>query len=48
MEEFFNKNDKVRQCQIVIDWLEMINSEDILDNFYNKVGFFTDKTSTMW
>ncbi|KAF6025817.1 NUP107 [Bugula neritina] len=48
MEQFFESNDKVRKCQIVVDWLETINSEDVLENFYNKVDFYTGKIGTMW
>ena len=48
MEQFFSQNEKVRRCQIVIDWLETCNREDVLDGFYNKVQYFTENTSAMW
>ncbi|XP_067945388.1 nuclear pore complex protein Nup107-like [Watersipora subatra] len=48
MEQFFSDNEKVRRCQIVVDWLEMMNSEDVLDDFYNKVQYFSEKSSVMW
>lgn len=48
MEKFFTDNEKVRRSQIVIDWLETINSEDILDNYSEKVDFFAEKQGAMW
>jgi len=48
MEQFFKSNDEVRKCQIVVDWLETINSEDVLENSYNKVDYYTGKIGTMW
>lgn len=48
MERFFNENDKVRRCQVVVDWLETMYAEDELENLYHNVNFFTDKTTTMW
>lgn len=48
MERFYNENDKVRRCQVVIDWLETMYAEDELENLYHNVDFFTDKTSAMW
>jgi len=48
MSQLFSSNDKVRRSQIIIDWLESIAAEDTLPDFYDKVDYFTDKTSTMW
>lgn len=33
--------------QLVVDWLEK-NSEDDLEDFYERVEFFTDNTGTWW
>lgn len=48
MERFYSDNEKVRRCQIAIDWLETINSADVLDSVYEKAKFFTDKNPVMW
>lgn len=42
VDRLFETDAEVRQVQIVIDWLEAIEKEK-MDNFYEKVEFFTDK-----
>ena len=39
----YEQEAAVRQAQLVVDWLEK-NAEEELDDYYEKVEFFTDQS----
>ena len=43
----YEQEAAVRQAQLVIDWLEK-NSEEQLEDYYEKVEFFTDQSGSWY
>ena len=43
----YEREAAVRQAQLVIDWLEK-NSEEQLEDYYEKVEFFTDQSGSWY
>ena len=41
----YEREPAVRQAQLVIDWLEK-NAEEELEDYYEKVEFFTDQSGS--
>ncbi|GFR16748.1 nuclear pore complex protein Nup107 [Trichonephila clavata] len=47
VDNMYNRNSYVRQCQLIVDWLEKNAEEDVQHTFFDKFQYFADKCMSL-
>ncbi|GIY30246.1 nuclear pore complex protein Nup107 [Caerostris extrusa] len=47
VDNLYKRNSYIRQCQLIVDWLEKNAEEDFQEIFFNRFQYFTDKCMSL-